>query len=69
MLNKNPETRLGGSYNNLKNNPVFASIQWHELVLKQIEPAFMIPKSKLVDPAALGKKQSKLSDFLSSAPQ
>lgn len=28
LLNKNPDTRLGGSYSNLKKNPVFQDIAW-----------------------------------------
>jgi len=29
LLSKNPETRLGGSFSNLKKNHVFEKIEWH----------------------------------------
>lgn len=44
LLNKNAETRLGGSFSNLKKNPIFAQVEWHELINKKIKPAFEIPK-------------------------
>lgn len=28
LLNKNPETRLGGSFTNLKKNAIFSNIEW-----------------------------------------
>lgn len=28
LLNKNPETRLGGSFTNLKKNTIFSNIEW-----------------------------------------
>jgi cGMP-dependent protein kinase len=33
LLNKNPETRLGGSFANLKKNPVFSGIEWVPIIL------------------------------------
>jgi cGMP-dependent protein kinase 1 len=44
LLNKNPETRLGGSFTNIKKNPIFAQVEWHQLINKDIKPAFEIPK-------------------------
>lgn len=44
LLNKNPETRLGGSFINLKKNIIFAQIEWHELINKKIKPSFEVPK-------------------------
>lgn len=44
LLNKNPETRLGGSFSNLKKNAIFTHIEWHELINKKIKPAFEIPR-------------------------
>jgi hypothetical protein len=43
LLNKNPETRLGGSYANLKKHSVFAKIEWHEIISKKMKPLFEIP--------------------------
>jgi len=33
LLNKNPEIRLGGSYNNLKSHQFFSSVKWVNIFL------------------------------------
>lgn len=29
LLNKNPETRFGGSFTNIKKNAILAQVEWH----------------------------------------
>lgn len=64
LLNKNPETRLGGSYANLKKHSVFSKIEWHEIISKKMKPLFEIPESKLVDLSSLKAKTKPLKEVL-----
>lgn len=49
LLSKNPDSRLGGSYSDLKKHPFFQGFDWHQLINKKMKPCFELPKEKLVN--------------------
>ena len=49
LLSKNPDSRLGGSYSDLKKHPYFMGFDWHLLQNKKMKPCFEIPKDKLIN--------------------
>jgi cGMP-dependent protein kinase len=49
LLSKNPDSRLGGSYSDLKKHPFFQGFDWHLLINKKMKPCFELPKDKLIN--------------------
>lgn len=49
LLSKNPDSRLGGSYSDLKKHLFFQGFDWHQLINKKMKPCFELPKEKLVN--------------------
>jgi cGMP-dependent protein kinase len=47
LLSKNPDSRLGGSYSDLKKHMFFQGFDWHQLINKKMKPCFELPKDKL----------------------
>ncbi len=67
LLNKNPDSRLGGSYSDLKKHLFFQGFDWHALVNKKMKPCFELPKDKLINSEKL--KMSSKSLKLALKPQ
>jgi cGMP-dependent protein kinase len=44
LLSKNPDSRLGGSYSDLKKHLFFQGFDWHHLMNKKMKPCFELPK-------------------------
>ena len=49
LLSKNPDSRLGGSYSDIKKHPFFGNFDWHQLINKKMKPCFELPKEKLIN--------------------
>ena len=49
LLSKNPDSRLGGSYSDLKKHVFFQGFDWHQLINKKMKPCFELPKDRLVN--------------------
>jgi cGMP-dependent protein kinase 1 len=44
LLSKNADSRLGGSFSDLKKHPFFNNFDWHQLINKKMKPCFELPK-------------------------
>lgn len=40
LLNKNADSRMGGSFANLKKHAAFDKLSWHDLIAKTMKPKF-----------------------------
>lgn len=49
LLSKNADSRLGGSYSDLKKHAFFQGFDWHQLINKKMKPCFELPKEKLIN--------------------
>lgn len=49
LLSKNPDSRLGGSYTDLKKHAFFNGFDWHQLINKKMKPCFDLPRDKLIN--------------------
>ena len=49
LLSKNPDSRLGGSYTDLKKHAFFNGFDWYQLINKKMKPCFDLPKEKLMN--------------------
>ena len=58
LLSKNADSRLGGSYSDLKKHMFFQGFDWHQLMNKKMKPCFELPKDKLINTEKL-KSSSK----------
>ena len=50
LLSKNADSRLGGSYSDLKKHVFFQGFDWQQLINKKMNPCFNLPKNKLLNP-------------------
>lgn len=58
LLNRNPNSRMGGSFVALKANQWFGDFDWDKLAFMELEPPFLPPPNKLVSQHEVAKLES-----------
>lgn len=58
LLNRNPNSRTGGSFTSLKANQWFGDFDWDKLTFMEMEPPFVPPANKLLSPQEITKLES-----------
>jgi cGMP-dependent protein kinase len=64
LLSKNPDSRLGGSYTDLKKHAFFNGFDWYQLINKKMKPCFDLPKEKLLNCEKLKASSKPLKNAL-----
>lgn len=67
LLSKNADSRLGGSYSDLKKHMFFQGFDWHQLMNKKMKPCFDLPKDKLINTEKLKSASKPIKMALKSS--
>jgi hypothetical protein len=64
LLSKNADSRLGGSFSDLKKHSFFNNFDWHQLINKKMKPCFELPKEKILNCEKLKNNTKPLKNIL-----
>ena len=63
LLNRNPNSRTGGSFDALKANMWFGDFDWDKLAFMELEPPFVPPANKLISQQEIQKLENNKVSF------
>lgn len=63
LLSRNPNSRMGGSFDALKAHQWFGDFDWDKLLFMEMDPPFIPPNNKTISPQEIARLENNRTSF------